>query len=120
MHMIMWAMSDRAIPRSLRMMKGFGIHTFRFISAEGKSHFVKFHWKPLLGLHAVAWDEAQKISGKTPISIARTFGKPLRRRIRALIRSIPALLIFLPLPDYHLGDLREQPRRSDAYHPRRM
>src|ERR1700744_4588773 len=64
MHMIMWAMSDRAIPRSLRMMEGFGIHTFRFINAEGKSHFVKFHWKPLLGLHAVAWDEAQKISGK--------------------------------------------------------
>ena len=64
MHMIMWAMSDRAIPRSLRMMEGFGIHTFRLINAEGKSHFVKFHWKPLLGLHAVAWDEAQKISGK--------------------------------------------------------
>ena len=64
MHMIMWAMSDRAIPRSLRMMEGFGIHTFRFINAEGKSHFVKFHWKPLLGMHSVAWDEAQKISGK--------------------------------------------------------
>jgi len=64
MHMIMWAMSDRALPRSLRMMEGFGIHTFRFINAQGKSHFVKFHWKPLLGMHAVAWDEAQKISGK--------------------------------------------------------
>src|ERR1700759_4365961 len=64
MHMIMWAMSDRAIPRSLRMMEGFGIHTFRFINAEGKSHFVKFHWNPLLGMHAVAWDEAQNISGK--------------------------------------------------------
>ena len=64
MHMIMWAMSDRAIPRSLRMMEGFGIHTFRFINAQGKSCFVKFHWKPLLGMHAVAWDEAQKISGK--------------------------------------------------------
>lgn len=64
MHMIMWAMSDRAIPRSLRMMEGFGIHTFRFINAEGKSHFVKFHWKPLLGVHSVVWDEAQKISGK--------------------------------------------------------
>lgn len=64
MHMIMWAMSDRAIPRSLRMMEGFGIHTFRFINAEGKSCFVKFHWKPLLGMHSVAWDEAQKISGK--------------------------------------------------------
>jgi catalase len=64
MHMIMWAMSDRAIPRSLRMMEGFGVHTFRLINEAGKSHFVKFHWKPLLGVHAVSWDEAQKISGK--------------------------------------------------------
>lgn len=64
MHMIMWAMSDRALPRSYRMMEGFGVHTFRFINAEGKSSFVKFHWKPLLGVHSVAWDEAQKISGK--------------------------------------------------------
>ncbi|MEO5893613.1 MAG: catalase [Ferruginibacter sp.] len=64
MHMIMWVMSDRAIPRSLRMMEGFGVHTFRLINEEGKSHFVKFHWKPLLGVHSVAWDEAQKISGK--------------------------------------------------------
>ena len=63
-HMIMWAMSDRAIPRSFRMMEGFGIHTFRFINAKGESHFVKFHWKPLLGVHSVTWDEAQKISGK--------------------------------------------------------
>ncbi len=64
MHMIMWAMSDRAIPRSLRMMEGFGVHTFRLINAEGVAHFVKFHWKPLLGVHSVAWDEAQNISGK--------------------------------------------------------
>lgn len=64
MHMIMWAMSDRALPRSLRMMEGFGIHTFRMINEQGKSVFVKFHWKPLLGVHSVAWDEAQKISGK--------------------------------------------------------
>ena len=63
-HMIMWIMSDRAIPRSFRMMEGFGVHTFRFINDEGESHFVKFHWKPLLGVHSVAWDEAQKISGK--------------------------------------------------------
>lgn len=65
-HMIMWAMSDRALPRSYRMMEGFGVHTFRFVNAEGVSHFVKFHWKPLLGVHAVAWDEAQNISGKDP------------------------------------------------------
>ena len=66
MHMIMWVMSDRAIPRSLRMMEGFGVHTFRLINERGKSRFVKFHWKPLLGLHSVVWDEAQKISGKDP------------------------------------------------------
>jgi catalase len=66
MHMIMWVMSDRAIPRSFRMMEGFGVHTFRLINERGKSRFVKFHWKPLLGLHAVVWDEAQKISGKDP------------------------------------------------------
>ncbi|RZK00689.1 MAG: catalase, partial [Flavobacterium sp.] len=66
MHMIMWTMSDRAIPRSLRMMEGFGVHTFRFINDQNESHFVKFHWKPKLGTHAVIWDEAQKISGKNP------------------------------------------------------
>ncbi len=65
-HMIMWAMSDRALPRSYRMMEGFGVHTFRFVNDQGKACFVKFHWKPLLGVHSVAWDEAQKISGKDP------------------------------------------------------
>ncbi|WP_114938629.1 catalase [Mucilaginibacter endophyticus] len=65
-HMIMWLMSDRAIPRSLRMMEGFGVHTFRLVNAQGVASFVKFHWKPLLGVHAVAWDEAQNISGKDP------------------------------------------------------
>ncbi|MGI8432074.1 MAG: catalase, partial [Chthoniobacterales bacterium] len=65
-HMLMWVMSDRAIPRSLRMMEGFGIHTFRFINAAGKSRFVKFHFKPTLGMHSVLWDEAQKISGNDP------------------------------------------------------
>lgn len=65
-HMIMWVMSDRALPRSLRMMEGFGVHTFRFINETGESNFVKFHWKPLLGVHSVAWDEAQNISGKDP------------------------------------------------------
>ena len=63
-HMIMWVMSDRAIPRSFRMMEGFGVHTYKLVNAEGKAHFVKFHWKPKLGVHSVAWDEAQKISGK--------------------------------------------------------
>jgi catalase len=64
MHMVLWAMSDRALPRSLRMMEGFGVHTFRFVNAEGKWRFVKFHWKPKLGTHSVLWDEAQQISGK--------------------------------------------------------
>ncbi len=65
-HMIMWLMSDRALPRSYRMMEGFGVHSFRFINEKGKAHFVKFHWKPVLGVHAVAFDEAQNISGKDP------------------------------------------------------
>jgi catalase len=66
MHMIMWVMSDRAIPRSFRMMEGFGVHTFRLVNDKGRARFVKFHWKPLLGVHSVAWDEAQKISGADP------------------------------------------------------
>jgi catalase len=65
-HMLMWLMSDRAIPRSFRMMEGFGVNTFRFINARGVSHFVKFHWKPKLGRHGLVWDEAQKIAGKDP------------------------------------------------------
>ena len=63
LHNHIWVMSDRAIPRSYRMMEGFGIHTFRFINDKGESHFVKFHWKPLLGVHSVTWDEAVKING---------------------------------------------------------
>ncbi len=65
-HMMMWLMSDRAIPRSFRMMEGFGIHTFRLVNAQGESHFVKWHWKPLLGVHSLVWDEAQKIAGRDP------------------------------------------------------
>ncbi|XQY91841.1 catalase [Metabacillus sp. HB246100] len=65
-HMVMWTMSDRAIPRSFRMMEGFGVHTFRFVNEQGNSYFVKFHWKPVLGTHSVVWDEAQKINGKDP------------------------------------------------------
>ncbi len=65
-HMLMWIMSDRTIPRSYRMMEGFGVHTFRFINAKGVAHFVKFHWKPKLGKHSLVWDEAQKLAGKDP------------------------------------------------------
>lgn len=71
MHMIMWIMSDRAIPRSFRMMEGFGVHSFRFVNEKGKARFVKFHWKPLLGVHSVVWDEAQKISGQDPDFLRR-------------------------------------------------
>ena len=66
MHMVMWTMSDRGIPRSFRFMEGFGVHTFRFVNAEGKSNFVKFHWKPKQGLQSVLWDEAVKINGADP------------------------------------------------------
>jgi catalase len=65
-HMIMWTMSDRAIPRSYRMMEGFGVHTFRFVNDQGVGHFIKFHWKPVLGVHSLVWDEAQKLAGKDP------------------------------------------------------
>ena len=62
-HTLMWVMSDRGIPRSLRMMQGFGVHTFRLVNAKGESHFVKFHWTPKLGTHSLVWDEAVKIAG---------------------------------------------------------
>lgn len=62
-HMLMWAMSDRTIPRSFRTMEGFGVHSFRLVNAEGRSHFVKYHWKPKLGLQSTVWDETVKIAG---------------------------------------------------------
>ncbi len=65
-HMLMWVMSDRAIPRSYRMMEGFGVHSFRFVNADGESTFVKFHWKPVAGTHSLVWDEAVRISGADP------------------------------------------------------
>ena len=66
MHMIMWVMSDRALPRSYRMMEGFGIHSFRLVDSQGQSRFVKFHWKPRLGVHSLVWDEVLKIAGQDP------------------------------------------------------
>jgi len=65
-HMLMWAMSDRALPRSYRMMQGFGVHTFRLLNEQGKSTFVKFHWRPVAGTHSLDWDECVKISGADP------------------------------------------------------
>ena len=67
MHMIMWVMSDRAIPRSFRFMEGFGVHTFRMLNAKDEFTFVKFHWKPELGLQSVVWNEAVKINGADPV-----------------------------------------------------
>lgn len=66
MNMVMWIMSDRTIPRSFRFMEGFGVHTFRLLDADGRSTFVKFHWKPKLGVQSVAWNEAVKINGADP------------------------------------------------------
>jgi catalase len=65
-HMVMWVMSDRAIPRSFRMMEGFGVNSYRFVNAQGKAHLVKFHWKPLLGVHSLVWNESLKLGGYDP------------------------------------------------------
>ncbi len=65
-HMLMWVMSDRAIPRSLRMMEGFGVHTFRLVNETGETSLVKFHWKPKLGVHGLVWEEAQLLAGMDP------------------------------------------------------
>ena len=72
-HMMMWIMSDRTLPRSLAMMEGFGIHTFRFVSDAGKSTFVKFHWKPKYGMQSTIWDETVKIAGADPDFHRRDF-----------------------------------------------
>ncbi len=76
-HMLMWIMSDRSIPRSYRMMQGFGVHTFRLVNSEGKSTFCKFHWKPLLGTHSLVWDEAVKIMGADPDFHLRELGEAI-------------------------------------------
>ena len=73
MHMIMWAMSDRTIPRSLRMIEGFGVHSFRLVNKDGQSTFVKFHWRPKLGLQSTVWDEAVKLAGADPDFHRRDF-----------------------------------------------
>jgi catalase len=65
-HMLMWVLSDRAIPRSFRMMEGFGVNTFRFVNDAGEARFIKWHWRPVLGTHSLVWDEAQKLAGKDP------------------------------------------------------
>lgn len=78
-HMLMWLMSDRGLPRSYRMMEGFGVHTFRFVNARGVSHFVKFHWRPKLGKHALLPDEAMKIAGRDPDFYRRDLWEAIER-----------------------------------------
>lgn len=78
LHVMMWAMSDRGLPRSLRMMEGFGVHTFRMVNAEGKASLVKFHWKPELGVQSTTWDEAVKISGADPDYHSRDLFEAIR------------------------------------------
>ncbi len=78
-HMLLWIMSDRAIPRSFRFMEGFGVHTFRLVNAAGESHFVKFHWKPKLGLQSVLWNEALKINGADPDFHRRDLWESIQR-----------------------------------------
>lgn len=79
MHMIMWLLSDRAIPRSFRMMDGFGVHTFRFVNEKGKGRFVKFHWKPVQGTFSLVWDEAQKLAGKDPDWLRRDLWEAIEK-----------------------------------------
>ncbi|TDC76775.1 catalase [Streptomyces hainanensis] len=79
LHTVMWLMSDRALPRSYRMMQGFGVHTFRFVDAEGRGTFVKFHWKPLLGTHSLVWDECQKLAGQDPDFNRRDLWEAIQR-----------------------------------------
>ncbi len=79
MHMVMWIMSDRTMPRSLRMIEGFGVHSFRLVDATGESTFVKFHWRPKLGLQSTIWDEAVKIAGADPDFHRRDLFEAIRR-----------------------------------------
>ena len=99
-HMLMWAMSDRAIPRSYRTMQGFGVHTYRFVNADGESTFVKFHWNPAAGTHSLVWDEAVKISGADP-----DFHR------RDLWESIEAGVF----PEYELGVQLFTEEQADAF-----
>lgn len=93
-HMIMWVMSDRGIPRSLRMMQGFGVNTYMLMNAKGERYFVKFHFLPELGVHSLVWDEALKLAGQDPGE-----GFLFCRRLRGVYTS--------PTRDFHRKDLEE-------------
>ena len=113
MHMVMWIMSDRTIPRSLRMIEGFGVHSFRLVNADGESTFVKFHWRPKLGLQSTVWDEAVKIAGADPDFHRRDLYEADReRRLPGVGARRPAL---------HAGGGRRvplRPPRRDQADPR--
>ena len=109
-HMLMWVMSDRAIPRSYRMMQGFGVHTFRLVNAEGESQFVKFHWRPIAGTHSLDWDEAVKISGADP-------GLPPPRSVGG-DRSGRLSRVGVRHADLHRGAGRERSASTCSTRPR--
>ena len=94
-HMLMWVMSDRALPRSFRMMQGFGVHTFRLVNAAGESHFVKFHWTPLAGTHSLDWDESVKIGGADPDYTRRDLWESIEAGVLPRVRA--------RAPDLHRG-----------------
>ncbi|HLH62791.1 MAG TPA: catalase [Ktedonobacteraceae bacterium] len=78
-HMVMWLLSDRALPRSFRMMEGFGVHTFRLVNKQGKVRFIKFHWKPVLGTYSLTWDESQQLAGKDPDWLRRDLWEAIEK-----------------------------------------
>jgi catalase len=98
-HMLMWVMSDRAIPRSYRMMEGFGVHTFRLVNAGGETSLVKFHWKPVLGVHGLVWDEALTLNGVDP-----DFHR----------RDLYAAIVNGAFPEWELG-IQVMPDSDDQY-----
>ena len=113
-HMAMWIMSDRTLPRSLAFMEGFGIHTFRFVSAEGKSTFVKFHWKPKYGMQSTIWDETVKIAGADPDFHRRDFFERIGRG------DFPTWELGVQLFDEEFANAQPYDvLRRDQDHPRR-
>lgn len=87
----MWAVSDRAVPRSLRMMQGFGVNTYRLVNQAGESHFVKFHWTPDLGVHSCVWDEFLKIGGQDPDFHRKDLYEAIEKGVCKLLSAHSAL-----------------------------
>ena len=121
-HMLMWAMSDRAIPRSYRTMQGFGVHTYRLVNDKGESHFVKFHWSPKAGTHSLVWDEAVKISGADSDFHRRDLWEAIEAGAYPGIRAGPADLHRRTGGGLHLRRARrheDRPRGARADRPGR-